>query len=61
MKEQLAPRKRSVKKTTARPSRKGKEVRPNYKTMDIIECAAIRQSNWYANTPRDEQIEDPNY
>ena len=60
-KEQSAPRRKSVKQTTARPSRKGKAVFPSYKNMYIIEYAAIRHSNWYENVPRDVQIEDPNF
>ena len=51
---------RAPKLTTVKPPRKGKETRPNYKTMDLIEYARICQSNWY-NTPRDEQIDDPNF
>ena len=51
---------RAPKVTSSKPSRKGKETRPNYKTMDLIQYAGIRQSNWY-NTPRDEQIDDPNF
>ena len=41
--EQLVPRRRVANLTTVRSSRKGKEVHPNYKTMDIIEYAGIRQ------------------
>jgi hypothetical protein len=37
--------------------RKGKETRPNYKSMPEAEYILVRRNNWYA-TPRDEDIED---
>jgi hypothetical protein len=37
--------------------RKGKETRPNYKSMPEAEYILVRCNNWYA-TPRDEDIED---
>jgi hypothetical protein len=38
--------------------RKGKDLRINYKDMDSIEYAAIRQKNWYEDMERDLEIED---
>jgi hypothetical protein len=37
--------------------RKGKDTRPNYKTMPEPDYILVRSNNWYA-TPRDEDIED---
>jgi hypothetical protein len=37
--------------------RKGKDTRPNYKSMAEAEYILVRRNNWYA-TPRDEDIED---
>ncbi|KAK1698754.1 hypothetical protein QYE76_015451 [Lolium multiflorum] len=37
--------------------RKNKETRDNYKTMDIVTYAAIRQKNWYEDVERDNEIE----
>jgi hypothetical protein len=37
--------------------RKGKETRPNYKTMPEPDYILVRRNNWYA-TPRDEDIDD---
>jgi hypothetical protein len=37
--------------------RKGKETRPNYKSMPEAEYILVRPNNWYA-TPRDEDIDD---
>jgi hypothetical protein len=37
--------------------RKGKETRPNYKTMPESDYILVRRNNWYT-TPRDEDIED---
>ncbi|KAK1609161.1 hypothetical protein QYE76_032834 [Lolium multiflorum] len=47
-----APRK----STTSR--RKNKETRENYKTMDIVTYASIRQKKWYEDVQRDDEIED---
>ncbi|KAK1648336.1 hypothetical protein QYE76_066141 [Lolium multiflorum] len=41
--------------------RKNKEVRENYKTMDPVSYAAIRQKNWYDDVPRDEDIAGRRY
>ncbi|KAK1608874.1 hypothetical protein QYE76_032547 [Lolium multiflorum] len=49
---QNAPRK------SATLRRKGKATRENYKTMDMISYAAIRQKNWYADVERELDIED---
>ena len=51
----------SKKKQVAHRTKKGKETRPNYLTMNPVDYAQIRQSNWYRNVPRDENIEDPNF
>jgi hypothetical protein len=37
--------------------RKGKDTRPNYKSMPEPDYILVRRNNWYA-TPRDEDIED---
>ena len=60
-KQKMLAKKKSVKQTASKPPRKGKESRPNYLTMDSVEYAKVRQSNWYRNVPRDENIEDPNF
>ena len=60
-KEKLPAMKKSVKQTASKPKKKGKETRPNYLTMNNIDYAQVRQSNWYRNVPRDENIEDPNF
>ena len=49
------------KKKRAAMRRKGKTARLNYKTMDSIEYAALRQKDWYEDVPRDEDIEDTNF
>jgi hypothetical protein len=48
--------KAKVAKAQAR-RRKGKDTRPNYKSMPEAEYILVRRNNWYA-TPRDEDIED---
>ena len=57
-KEKLSAKKKQV---ATKPSKKGKETRPNYLTMPSVDYARVRQSNWYRNVPRDENIEDPNF
>ena len=52
---QDAPRK------SATLRRKGKAPRENYKTMDIISYAALRQKNWYEDVEREVDIEDPRF
>ena len=34
---------------------------PNYKTMNAVEYAEIRQGDWYTSTPQDTEIEDTNF
>ena len=49
------------KKQVAHRTKKLKETRPNYLTMNPIDYARVRQSNWYTSMPRDDDIEDPNF
>ncbi|KAK1684692.1 hypothetical protein QYE76_045540 [Lolium multiflorum] len=49
---QAAPRK------SATLRRKGKASRENYKSMDGISYAALRQKNWYEDIEGDDEIED---
>ncbi|KAK1662375.1 hypothetical protein QYE76_050534 [Lolium multiflorum] len=46
-----APRKSSASR------QKNKDLRVNYKTMDLISYSAIRMKNWYEDLPRDEETE----
>ncbi|KAK1649256.1 hypothetical protein QYE76_067061 [Lolium multiflorum] len=41
--------------------RKGKSSRENYKSMDGVSYAAIRQKNWYEDVQRDDEIEDTRF
>ena len=41
--------------------RRGKAKRANYKDMDGVDYASIRQSDWYTSVERDEEIEDSNF
>ncbi|KAK1627926.1 hypothetical protein QYE76_002241 [Lolium multiflorum] len=52
---QNAPRK------SATLRRKGKSSRENYKSMDIVSYAAMRQKNWYEDIDRDDEIEDKRF
>ena len=40
---------------------KGKQSRPNYKDMDSVEYATLRQKDWYEEVEKDEDIEDNNF
>jgi hypothetical protein len=51
--------KEKVAKAQAR-RRKGKDTRPNYKSMPEAEYILVRRNNWYA-TPRDEDIYDRSF
>ena len=39
---------------------KSKEPRQNYRDMNSVDFAQMRQKDWYEK-PRDEEIEDPNF
>src|SRR3954470_302718 len=46
------------KKTKRTASRKGKQSRPNYKAMDSIQYASIRQTDYYDEAYKDGPPED---
>jgi hypothetical protein len=41
--------------------RKWKDTRINYKDMDYVDYAALRQKNWYVHGERDLDIEDTRF
>ena len=41
--------------------RKGKETRPNYKEMNPVDYATLRQNDWYEDDERDLEIEDSRF
>ncbi|KAK1620816.1 hypothetical protein QYE76_026333 [Lolium multiflorum] len=47
-----------VPRKSATLRRKGKSSRENYKEMDSVSYAALRQKNWYEDIERDDEIED---
>ena len=51
----------SALRKSATMGRKGKEMRTNYKDMDSIDYAALRQKNWYEDVERDLEIEDTRF
>lgn len=51
----------AAKKEKAASRRKGKQSRVNYKDMDSITYASLRQGDWYVSVERDEEIEDNSF
>jgi hypothetical protein len=49
------------KKQRAAMRQKGKDSRVNYKDMDSVEYASLRQRDWYESVEQDEDIEDSSF
>ena len=56
--EQAHAREAEKRKKKGVKRRKGKDTRPNYKTMDSVEYSMLRQGDWYESMDTEEDIED---